>query len=129
MEITKNGVFDLIGISEEEFDQKYNDYLEVTEWLKDFKEKYRDAVLQGGMMPGDYPVTLKTKYIDLQVIYPKQKPIMMIDNNKMKITTIEVEEVDAETGEVIRRKVNAYDYFNTKPKAPSKPYVKEIKHE
>ena len=124
-ELTTSKVFDLVGVTKDELEEKYNQFLEAKEWMRQFKDKYLEAVLNNGMMPGDYPVTLKTKYIDFQVIYPKQIPTTVIDNDRMKNTMIEVEEVDAETGEVTTKKVNAYDYFKTKPKAPTKPYVKE----
>ena len=128
-EITKSEVFDLVGVTEEELNEQYNKFVEASEWLTQFKQKYLDAVLENGMQPGDYPVLLKTKYIDFQVIYPKQKPTKTIDNARMKLTTIKVEDVDAETGEVIEKSVNAYQYFNTKEKKPSKAYVKEKAHE
>ena len=128
-EITKSNFFDLVGYTEEELNEKYNQLIEATEWIKQFKQKYLETVLESGMQPGDYPVLLKTKYVDFQVIYPKQKPAMSIDSERMKLTTIKVEEVDAETGEVTERTVNAYKYFNTKPKSSPKAYVKEKTHE
>ena len=128
-EIANRDVFDLLGVTEEEVEDKYNQLVEASEWMKEFKDKYLDWVLANGLEPGGYSVHLKTKYVDYQVVYPMQKPTRIIDNDRMKNTTIQVEEVDAETGEVITRKVNAYDYFNTKPKAAPKPYVKEIKND
>ena len=128
-DITKSNVFDLVGVTEEELNERYNQLVEATEWWKTFKEKYLETVLEHGMMPGDYPVTLKTKYVDFQVIYPEQKTTKIIDNDRMKMTTVKIEEVDAESGEVTEKKVNAYEYFKTKTKAAPKPYVKEIKND
>ena len=126
-ELTKNEAFELTGVSEEEFNEHYNQLVEEKEWMKQFKDKLLDAVLSGGMMPGDYPVTLKTKYIDFQVIYPKQEPTLILDNDLMKVTDIDVDIVDPITGEVTTKRVNAYEWFKTKQKKPSSPYVKEMK--
>ena len=124
-EIARADAFDLLQCTEEEFDQKYNDLLELTDWFKNVKEIFKDSCLENGMQPGDFPVTLKSRYVDLQVIYPKQKVTFTIDEELMKRTEIQI--VNDETGEV--EEFNAYDYFKTKPKAPSKAYVKEIRHE
>lgn len=126
-ELTKNEAFELTGVGEEEFNEHYNQLVEEKEWMKQFKDKLLDAVLSGGMMPGDYPVTLKTKYIDFQVIYPKQEPTFILDNDLMKATDIDVDIVDPITGEVTTKRVNAYEWFKTKQKKPSSPYVKEMK--
>ena len=128
-EIEKKVDFDLFGYTKEQVEDRYNQLVEASEWMKEFKDKYLDWVLANGMEPGGYSVRLKTKYVDYQVIYPLQKETYVIDTDRMKKTTIQIEEVDGETGEVITRKVNAYDYFNTKPKAAPKPYVKEIKND
>lgn len=124
-ELTKTDVFDLVGVTEEEFNEHYNQLVESKEWMKQFKDKFLKAVLEGGMMPGDYPVTLKTKYIDFQVIYPKQEPTFILDNEIMKATDIDVDIIDPITGEVSTRRVNAYEWFKKKQKKPSAPYVKE----
>ena len=128
-EIEKKVDFDLFGYTKEQVEDRYNQLVEASEWMKQFKEKYLDWVLANGMEPGGYSVRLKTKYVDYQVIYPLQKETYVIDTDRMKNTTIQIDEVDGETGEVITRKVNAYDYFCTKPKAAPKPYVKEIKND
>lgn len=125
--VNEIALFEELGVSQEEIETKWNDYIEASQWLEDFKGKFLEAVLNAGMKPGDYPVTLKTKYVDFQVIYPKQKTSFTINNDQMKATDIDVDIIDPVTGEVTKHRTNAYEWFKTKPKKSPGAYVKETK--
>jgi len=107
--------------TDEEFYQHYENLKTEIEWFDTIKYKFKEIVEP--YVAEGCNFSWKNDVFGLQLIKPFQKKTKEIDKDRMKATNIMI--VNAESGEL--EEVNAYDYFATKEKNPTKPYVKEIK--